>query len=82
MTDFTDEEGYGRYLDMHECYEKFINLKGVDVSTSVHICCTQLPPPVKVVPQMKHIGGSMEVVCSLPRRTSSRIIWNTVVQSA
>ena len=32
MTDFTDEEGYGRYLDMHECYEKYINLKGVDVS--------------------------------------------------
>ena len=32
MADFTDEEGYGRYLDMHECYEKYINLKGVDVS--------------------------------------------------
>ena len=31
MADFTDEEGYGRYLDMHECYEKYINLKGVDV---------------------------------------------------
>ena len=32
MADFTDEEGYGRYLDMHECYEKYINLKGVYVS--------------------------------------------------
>lgn len=31
LVDFTDEEGYGRYLDMHECYEKFINLKSVDV---------------------------------------------------
>ncbi|XP_064612835.1 splicing factor 3A subunit 3-like [Liolophura sinensis] len=30
MTDFTDEEGYGRYLDLHQCYEKFINLKGID----------------------------------------------------
>ena len=30
MAEFTDEEGYGRYLDLHECYEKFINLKGVD----------------------------------------------------
>ena len=29
MVEFTDEEGYGKYLDMHECYEKFINLKGV-----------------------------------------------------
>ena len=35
MTDFTDEEGYGRYLDMHECYEKYINLKGVDVRLQV-----------------------------------------------
>ncbi len=25
----TDEEGYGKYLDLHECYEKYINLKGV-----------------------------------------------------
>lgn len=30
MTDFTDEEGYGKYLDLHECYEKFINLKGIE----------------------------------------------------
>ena len=31
MVDFTDEEGYGRYLDLHEAYEKYINLKGVEV---------------------------------------------------
>lgn len=30
MAEFTDEEGYGKYLDLHECYEKFINLKGID----------------------------------------------------
>lgn len=30
IIDFTDEEGYGKYLDLHECYEKYINLKGVD----------------------------------------------------
>ncbi len=34
MVDFTDEEGYGKYLDMHECYEKYINLKGVEVIPS------------------------------------------------
>ena len=32
MVDFTDEEGYGKYLDLHECYDRFINLKGMDVS--------------------------------------------------
>ncbi len=35
MVDFTDEEGYGKYLDMHECYEKYINLKGVEVILSI-----------------------------------------------
>merc|ERR1712088_343717 len=30
MAEFTDEEGYGRFLDLHECYEKFVNLKGVE----------------------------------------------------
>ena len=30
LVDFTDEEGYGKYLDLHECYEKFVNLKGVE----------------------------------------------------
>lgn len=30
LVDFTDEEGYGKYLDLHECYIKYINLKGVD----------------------------------------------------
>ena len=28
MAEFTDEEGYGRFLDLHECYEKYVNLKG------------------------------------------------------
>jgi len=30
LVDFTDEEGYGKYLDLHECYAKYINLKGVE----------------------------------------------------
>lgn len=31
LVEFTDEEGYGRYLDLHDCYLKYINLKGVEV---------------------------------------------------
>jgi splicing factor 3A subunit 3 len=31
MVEFSDEEGYGKYLDLYECYEKFINLKGIEV---------------------------------------------------
>uniref|UniRef100_A0A4W6C6E5 Splicing factor 3a, subunit 3 n=1 Tax=Lates calcarifer TaxID=8187 RepID=A0A4W6C6E5_LATCA len=30
MVEFTDEEGYGRYLDLHDCYLKYINLKGAE----------------------------------------------------
>lgn len=30
MVEFTDEEGYGKFLDLHECYEKYLNLKGVE----------------------------------------------------
>lgn len=31
MVEFSDEEGYGKYLDLHECYERYINLKGIEV---------------------------------------------------
>ncbi len=27
---FTDEEGYGKYLDLNELYHKYVNLKGVE----------------------------------------------------
>lgn len=33
LVEFTDEEGYGRYLDLHDCYLKCINLKGAEVTT-------------------------------------------------
>ncbi len=31
LIDFTDEEGYGRFLDLHAVYELFINIKGIPV---------------------------------------------------
>jgi len=30
MVDFSEEESYGRYLDLHNCHRKYINLKGVE----------------------------------------------------
>lgn len=30
LVDFTDEEGYGRFLDMHEAHSVYINLKGAE----------------------------------------------------
>ncbi|XP_054160951.1 splicing factor 3A subunit 3-like [Oppia nitens] len=29
LVDFTDEEGYGKFLDLNQCFEKYINLKGI-----------------------------------------------------
>ncbi|VDN17802.1 unnamed protein product [Gongylonema pulchrum] len=29
LIDFTDEESYGRFLDMHAVYEKYVNIKGI-----------------------------------------------------
>ncbi|XP_031572757.1 splicing factor 3A subunit 3-like [Actinia tenebrosa] len=30
LVEFTDEEGYGKYLDLHEVYDMFLNLKGIE----------------------------------------------------
>lgn len=29
LVQFTDEEGYGKFLDLNECFQKYLNLKGV-----------------------------------------------------
>lgn len=45
LVEFTDEEGYGKYLDLHEVYDKFLNLRGVEVgfefddTYSTHLSC-------------------------------------------
>ena len=28
MVEFSDEEGYGRFLDLHEHYQRYVNIKG------------------------------------------------------
>ncbi len=32
LVDFSDEEGYGKYLDMHELHDTFINIRHMEVS--------------------------------------------------
>ena len=31
LVHFTDEESYGRFLDLHEVHDAFCNLKGLEV---------------------------------------------------
>ncbi|KAK7107124.1 splicing factor 3A subunit 3-like [Littorina saxatilis] len=30
LVEFSDEEGYGKYLDLHECFVRYLNLKGIE----------------------------------------------------
>ena len=30
LVEFTDEESYGKFLDLHQLYDRYINLKGVE----------------------------------------------------
>ncbi|KAK0075874.1 hypothetical protein PV325_006213 [Microctonus aethiopoides] len=30
LSKFTDEEEYGKYLDLHKCYQQYINLEGIE----------------------------------------------------
>ncbi|XP_066146417.1 splicing factor 3A subunit 3 [Euwallacea fornicatus] len=39
LVEFTDEEGYGKFLDLHECYEKYINLKGIEKVDYITYLC-------------------------------------------
>ena len=43
LVEFTDEEGYGRYLDLHDCYLKYINLKGAEVRSSLLFLMDPIP---------------------------------------
>ena len=31
LINFTDEEGYGKFLDLNECHYKYVNIKGIEV---------------------------------------------------
>ena len=32
LVEFTDEEGYGKFLDMHVLHDQYLNLKKLEVS--------------------------------------------------
>ena len=40
LVDFSDEEGYGKYLDLHSLHREFINIKGLEVWDSLTLQCS------------------------------------------
>lgn len=55
LADFTDEEGYGKHLDMHHLYDTFINLRQMKVSVQW--------PGVREDTHSAHRGASVQVLC-------------------
>ena len=65
LAEFSDEEGYGRYLDMNECYDKFVNLKGIEkvdyltyLATFDHLF--DVPKDKKTSEYKKYIGALLD----------------------
>ena len=40
MVEFSDEEGYGRFLDLHEHYNQYLNIKVLDLPATGTFCAT------------------------------------------
>ena len=59
IIDFSDEEGYGKFLDLHEVYDMFINLKQMEVCRA------------KVVMHYSKTGLIMCIICFIESRLSN-----------
>lgn len=53
LVDFSDEEGYGKYLDMHTLHETFINLQQMEVSVA---CSASRHPHLHVCTSLQRVG--------------------------
>ena len=40
LVDFSDEEGYGKFLDLNECFQKYLNIKGIERIDYLHYLTT------------------------------------------
>lgn len=40
LVEFSDEEGFGRYLDLHECYNMYLNIRGVEKTDYINYLMT------------------------------------------
>ena len=43
MVEFSDEEGYGRFLDLHEYYNQYLNIKVWNTIYTFTICINNPP---------------------------------------
>ncbi|GIZ03657.1 splicing factor 3A subunit 3 [Caerostris extrusa] len=60
MVDFTDEEGYGKFLDFHECYEKYLNVLDYLTYLSIFDQVFDIPKERKNTDYKKYIECLLE----------------------
>lgn len=65
LVEFTDEEGCGRYLDLHECYEKYLNIRGVEKVDYITYLMTfdhvfDIPKERKNMDYKQYLNGLLE----------------------
>jgi len=86
--EFTDEEGYGKFLDLHECYEKYINLKGVEkidyvTYLSVFDRLFDIPKEKKSSADYRsYVGGLLNYLYGFTQRTNPLLDLNEELTEA
>lgn len=73
LVEFTDEEGYGKYLDLQECFEKYINLKGVEKSDYISYLSTfdhlyDIPKDRKNAEYRRYVESLLQYLIDFIRR--------------
>ncbi|RNA20607.1 splicing factor 3A subunit 3 [Brachionus plicatilis] len=87
LVNFTDEEGYGKYLDLNELYQKYINLKGVEkinyiafLSTYDHLF--KIPRERKNQDYLKYLQALFSYVFDYMQRVKPLLDVNKEVEQA
>ncbi|KAB7505813.1 Splicing factor 3A subunit 3 [Armadillidium nasatum] len=86
MVDFTDEEGYGKYLDLHECYNKYVNIKGIPkldyiayLGTFDHLY--EIPKEKKTTQYKEYLYILLDYLCNYTDRVKPLLNMSTEFES-
>lgn len=74
LVEFSDEEGFGRYLDLHECHSKYLNLRNVEKHDYItylmefdHVF--DIPKERKNMDYKRYVDALIEYLCGFVGRT-------------
>jgi len=86
MVEFSDEESYGRFLDLHECYLKYINLKGIEKVSYVAYLddfdkLAEVPKQVKNSIYKDYLGSLLNYLVSYTHRLKPLLDTDEVISN-